>query len=97
MSRDSSLSEVRPPEFSSSINFEVCIHRVLKKGGTFTVMLYNRSSINYYAEIMFLRRLFRWLLLPKFMPGLIAWLTGFDRLKLEGHRKILRERKEDKS
>src|SRR6266481_7746186 len=23
------------------------IHRVLKKGGTFTVMLYNRSSINY--------------------------------------------------
>ena len=40
--------------------------------------------------------LFRWLLLPKFMPGLIAWLTGFDRLKLEGHRKILRERK-DKS
>jgi len=56
------------------------IHRVLKKGGTFTVMLYNRSSI---AEIMFLRRLFRWLLLPKFMPGLIAWLNGFDRLKLE--------------
>jgi hypothetical protein len=52
-----------------SINFEVCIHRVLKKGGTFTVMPYNRSSINYYAEIMFLRRLFRWLLLPKFMPG----------------------------
>jgi hypothetical protein len=68
------------------------IHRVLKKGGTFTVMLYNRSSINYYAQIMFLRRLFRWLLLPKFMPGLIAWPTGFDRLKLEGHRKILRER-----
>jgi hypothetical protein len=52
----------------------------------FTVMLYNRSSINYYAEIMFLRRLFRWLLLPKFMPGLIAWLTGFDRLKLEGDK-----------
>jgi ubiquinone/menaquinone biosynthesis C-methylase UbiE len=69
------------------------IHRVLKKGGTFTVMLYNRSSINYYVEIMFLRRLFKWLLLPKFMPGLIAWLTGFDRWKLEGHRKILRERK----
>ena len=61
-------------------------HRVLKKGGTFTVMLYNRSSINYYAEIMFLRRLFRWLLLPKFMPGLIAWLTGFDRLRLEGDK-----------
>ena len=69
------------------------IRRVLKKGGTFTVMLYNRSSINYYLEIMFLRRLFRWLLLPKFMPGLIARLTGFDRWKLEGHRRILRERK----
>jgi hypothetical protein len=44
---------------------------------------HNRSSIDYYAEIMFLRRLFRWLLLPKFMPALIARLTGFDRLKLE--------------
>lgn len=26
------------------------IHRILRKGGTFTVMLYNRSSINYYIE-----------------------------------------------
>jgi ubiquinone/menaquinone biosynthesis C-methylase UbiE len=69
------------------------IHRVLKRGGTFTLMIYNRSSVNYYVEIMFLRRLFRWLLLPAFMPGLIAALTGFDRWKLEGHRKILRERK----
>ena len=57
------------------------------------VMLYNRISINYYVEIMFLRRLFRWLLLPKFMPGLIAAVTRFDRWKLEGHRRILRERK----
>lgn len=65
------------------------IHRVLRKGGTFTVMLYNRSSINYYIEIMLLRKMFRLLLLPKFMPGLIAKLTGFDRWKLEGHRKIL--------
>src|SRR5256886_11776705 len=29
------------------------IHRILRQGGTFTVMLYNRSSINYYIEIMF--------------------------------------------
>lgn len=65
------------------------IHRVLRKGGTFTVMLYNRSSINYYIEIMFLRKIFRSLLLPKFMPGLISKLTGFDRWKLEGHRDIL--------
>jgi len=69
------------------------IHRVLKKGGSFTVMLYNKGSINYYVEIKFLRRLFKWLLLPSFMPRLIAAVTGFDRWKLEGHRKILRERK----
>jgi len=68
------------------------IRRVLRTGGTFTVMLYNRSSINYYVEIMFLRRLFRWCLLPKFMPGLIAAISGFDRWKLEGHRRILREK-----
>lgn len=69
------------------------IRRVLKTGGSLTVMLYNKSSVNYYIEIMFLRRLFKWLLLPSFMPGMIAGVTGFDRWKLEGHRKILRERK----
>ena len=69
------------------------IHRVLRKGGTFTVMLYNRNSINYYIEIMFLRRIFRWLLVPSIMPRLIAAVTGFDRWKLEGHRKILREKR----
>jgi ubiquinone/menaquinone biosynthesis C-methylase UbiE len=65
------------------------MHRVLRKGGTFTVMLYNRSSINYYIEIMFLRKMFRHLLRPKFMPGLLAKVTGFDRWKLEGHREHL--------
>ena len=69
------------------------IYRVLRKGGTFTVMLYNRSSINYYIEILFLRRLFKWCLLPKFMPGLISAITGFDRWKLEGHRDLLKKRK----
>jgi len=69
------------------------IHRVLRKGGTITIMLYNRSSINYYAEIMFLRRVFRWLLIPKFMPGLISALTGFDKWKLEGHRETLTAQK----
>lgn len=64
-------------------------HRVLRKGGTFTVMLYNRSSINYYIEIMFLRKIFRLFLLPKAMPAIISKLTGFDRWKLEGHREIL--------
>jgi ubiquinone/menaquinone biosynthesis C-methylase UbiE len=65
------------------------IHRILRKGGTFTVMLYNRNSINYYVEIMFLRKIFRLCLLLKPMPGIIARVTGFDRWKLEGHRDIL--------
>lgn len=68
------------------------MHRVLRKDGTFTVMLYNRSSINYYIEIMFLRKLFRNVLRPKFMPGLIASVTGFDRWKLEGHREALKKK-----
>lgn len=65
------------------------IHRILKTGGTFTVMLYNRTSINYYLEIMFLRKMFRLALRPKFMPKLMAAVTGFDRSKLEGHRQLL--------
>jgi ubiquinone/menaquinone biosynthesis C-methylase UbiE len=69
------------------------IYRVLRNGGTFTVMLYNRSSINYYIEIMFLRRLFKWCLLPKLMPRLIAAVTGFERWKLEGHREMLKKKK----
>lgn len=68
------------------------IYRVLRPGGTLTVMLYNRSSINYYIEIMLLRRIFRWCLLPAFMPGLLAALTGFDRWKLEGHREMLKKK-----
>jgi ubiquinone/menaquinone biosynthesis C-methylase UbiE len=64
------------------------IHRVLRKGGSFTVMLYNRTSINYYIEIMFLRKLFRWFLLPSFMPKLLSSLPGLDRWKLEGHREL---------
>lgn len=70
------------------------IYRVLRKGGTFTVMLYNRSSINYYIEIMFLRKVFRWCLVPKFMPRLISAITGFDQWKLEGHRdRVLKDKK----
>jgi ubiquinone/menaquinone biosynthesis C-methylase UbiE len=68
------------------------IYRILKSGGTFTVMLYNRNSINYYIEIMFLRKIFRWCLLPKFIPGLLAGITGFDRWKLEGHREMLKKK-----
>lgn len=38
------------------------MYRVLRPNGTFCAMLYNRSSINYYIEIMFLRKLLRWTL-----------------------------------
>jgi 2-polyprenyl-3-methyl-5-hydroxy-6-metoxy-1,4-benzoquinol methylase len=65
------------------------ISRVLKPGGTVTVMLYNRTSINYYVEIMGLRRLGRALLLPPAAPHLIARLLGLPRDKLEGHRQRL--------
>ena len=67
--------------------------RVLKPGGTFCVMIYNRSSINYYVEIMFLRKVFRWLLYPAFMPKLISTLFRFDRSKLETHRRMLLSRR----
>lgn len=65
------------------------MHRVLRSGGTITVMLYNRSSINYYIEIMFFRRLFRLMLYPEFMPKLLSKLAGFDEWKLQGHRDLL--------
>jgi ubiquinone/menaquinone biosynthesis C-methylase UbiE len=65
------------------------MYRVLRPGGTFAVMLYNRSSINYRVEIMILRRLFRYLLYPSFMPKLLARLPGFDCEKLQGHRELL--------
>lgn len=65
------------------------MYRILRPGGNFTVMLYNKSSINYYAEIMFLRKIFRWLLHPEFMPHLISVLTGFAEWKLDGHRRIM--------
>src|SRR5262249_50306445 len=55
-------------------------------------MLYNRASINYYVEIMFLRKLLRYALLPPFMPRLLAKVTGFPQWKLDGHRQILVER-----
>ncbi len=65
------------------------MYRILRPGGTFNVMLYNRSSINYYIEIMFLRKLFRWFLYPKFMPTLISKVTGLSQWRLKGHREIM--------
>jgi SAM-dependent methyltransferase len=62
------------------------IDRVLRPGGTVTAMVYNRSSINYYAEIMVLRKLARALLRPAWVPGILARLLGLPEAKLEGHR-----------
>jgi len=65
------------------------IYRVLRPGGTFCVMVYNRSSINYYVEIMFLKKLFRYLLYPSFAPKLLARLAGFDYMMLHRQREII--------
>jgi len=65
------------------------IHRVLRPGGSFTVMLYNRSSINYHVEIMCLRRLFRLMLYPHMAPRILSNVTGLPEWKLAGHRQRL--------
>jgi SAM-dependent methyltransferase len=63
------------------------IHRVLKPGGELLVMLYNRTSINYIVEIMFLRKLGLRLLSA---PGAIGLLRrmGFPSRKLERHKEL---------
>lgn len=68
------------------------IERVLRPGGEVLALLYNRSSINYYIEIMFLRRLMRPLLLVPGMVGLLS-IFGLRRDRLEGHRDLLRSGK----
>jgi len=65
------------------------MYRVLKPGGTINVMIYNKSSINYYFEIMFLRKIFRFALYPHLAPKLLSKLTGFNKEILEKHRQIL--------
>jgi len=65
------------------------IFRVCKPGATFFVMLYNKSSINYYFEIMFLRKMLRYALMPKFAPYFISKVGGVDKNKLKRHREIL--------
>lgn len=63
------------------------IHRVLKPGGELLAMLYNRTSINYAVEIMFLRKLgLRLLAAPGAIPVLAR--LGLPRAKLERHREL---------
>ena len=66
------------------------IQRVLKPGGELLVMLYNRTSINYVVEIMFLRKLGLRMLS---VPGAFALLRrlGFSRNKLERHMELRRQ------
>lgn len=66
------------------------MYRVLRPNGTFTVMLYNRTSINYYLEIMLLRKALRLLLYPRRMPRIVSKFTGFAEWKLIGHQQRLR-------
>jgi ubiquinone/menaquinone biosynthesis C-methylase UbiE len=68
------------------------IQRVLRPGGTFCVMVYNRTSINYYVQILFLRRVLRWLLFSERGARGLARLTGFDERLLLRHRALLRQR-----
>jgi SAM-dependent methyltransferase len=68
------------------------IRRVLKPGGELLAMLYNRSSINYAIEIMFLRKL---IVRALSLPGVIPLLQrmGFPRGKLEAHAALRARRK----
>lgn len=67
--------------------------RVLQPGGTFCVMVYNRSSIYYQVEIMVLRRLLRLVLGPAFMPEVLSRLTGFSRSRLAHYRSVVGSRR----
>lgn len=66
------------------------IRRVLKPRGEILLMVYNRSSINYYVEIMFLRRLLRHCLR---IPGIVSLLAAFGLPadKLARHRELARQ------
>jgi SAM-dependent methyltransferase len=67
------------------------IHRILRPGGCCLVMLYHRSSLNYYYfNILFLRRLGASLLLLPGAVRLLARLTGKSEQTLAGHRELLR-------
>lgn len=72
------------PEAEKSISE---IYRVLKPGGELIIMLYNRASINYYIEIMFLRKIFLRLLALPGIANLFQFL-GFPKEKLQRHVEI---------
>jgi SAM-dependent methyltransferase len=66
------------------------IHRILRPGGRCLVMLYHRWSLNYYFNILLVRRLGASLLLLPGAMRLAAGLTGRSETTLAGHRALLR-------
>jgi SAM-dependent methyltransferase len=66
-------------------------HRVLRPGGTALVMVYNRSSLNFYVSLMVVRRLLAGLLIVPGADRAMARLTGEAPDVLRGHRELLRE------
>jgi ubiquinone/menaquinone biosynthesis C-methylase UbiE len=66
-------------------------HRVLKPGGTALVLVYHRNSLNYWFNIMVVRRVLAGLLLVPGAARAVAALTGEQREVLDGHRRLLAE------
>lgn len=65
------------------------MHRVLRPGGKALVMVYHRSSLNYYVNIMLVRRAMALGLLVPGAPRVFARLTGEDPAVLDGHRRLM--------
>ena len=79
------------PDTARAINE---VHRVLRPGGTAMVMLYHKSSYNYYVNIMTLRRMGVRLLGFRWGPSLVHRLTGEDEKRLRELRQAyLRDRR----
>jgi ubiquinone/menaquinone biosynthesis C-methylase UbiE len=66
-------------------------HRILRPGGAALVMVYHRNSLNYYFNIMLVRRLLAMPLLVPGMPRMVSRATGEDLRIVEGHRNLLRK------
>jgi SAM-dependent methyltransferase len=62
--------------------------RVLRPGGLAIVMVYHRNSLNYWINIMLVRRLFALALLLPGVPRLVALLTGETQRVASGHRQL---------
>jgi SAM-dependent methyltransferase len=66
-------------------------HRVLRPQGTALVMVYHQASLNYWFNIMVLRRAMAPLLALPGAPAVAARLTGEDADFVAGHRGLLAE------